>query len=274
MGESAELLYMNKEVVLSTIGVARENGVALVSAGLAFYMFNSLIPLLLFLIIGLTTFGWMESLLALLNPALSSDVDTLVSTMETVIGEGAGRRRAGLIAAGVLAWSSFTMFQSVNRAFGHVYDVQAERSPIETVLDTLLILATVVITVGLLLVVHIGLSSVMGGTGATVVSVPLLLLTLFGIFLPMFYTFPPSSVTVREALPGAVLTAVAWTLCAVGFRIYVVTSESVELYGVAGGVMLLLTWLYIGSLALLLGVVLNAVLADRVSADERWRISG
>lgn len=265
-------MYMNTDVALSTIGVAREKGIALVSAGLAFYMFNSLIPLLLFVIIGVTAFGWMESLLAMVDPALGSDVDSLRSVIETVIGEGAGRGRAALIAAGVLTWSAFTMFQSVNRAFGHVYGVQAQRSPLSTVLDTCLILSTVVLTVGLLLVIHVGLTAVIGGAAATVVSVPFLLLALFAIFLPMFYKFPPSGVTVREALPGTVLTAVSWTLCAFGFRIYLVTSESVQLYGVAGGVMLLLTWLYIGSLALLVGMVLNAVLADRVSPDEQWRL--
>lgn len=272
MVEYSELIHMDKGVAMSSIAVARENEIVLVSAGVAFHMFNSLVPLLVFLIIGMTTFGWMESLLAMIGPVLDTNVDAVLSAMDTVIAEGAGRGRAAVIAGGVLVWSSFTMFQSVNRAFGHVYGVQARRSPVKTGLDTCLILATVVLTVALMIVVHVGLTAVMGPAAATAASVPLLWLTLLGIFLPMFYKFPPSSVTLREALPGAVLAAVSWTLCAFGFRIYVTTSESVELYGVAGGVMLLLTWLYIGSLALLSGVILNAVMADRVSVDEKWMI--
>lgn len=263
---------MNTGVGRAAIAVARENGIVLVAAGVAFYLFNSLLPLLVFLIIGITTFGWLEHVLLVLAPAIGSDAESLLSVMETVIGEGTGRGRAALIAAGILTWSSFTMFQSVNRAFGHVYGVQAERSMIEATRDTCLILLTVIFAVSLLLVVHVGLTNLIGETGAIVVSIPLLGVALFGVFLPMFYLFPPSGVTVREVLPGAILTAISWTVCALGFRLYLRVSDSVQLYGIAGGVMLLLTWLYIGSLALLGGVVLNAVLAGRVEAEERWLI--
>lgn len=263
---------MNAGVARSAIAIARENGIALVSAGLAFHMFNSLIPFLLFVIIGVTTFGWAESLLVTLEPVLGSDADSVLSIMDTVIGDGAGRRRAAVLAAGILAWSSFTMFQSVNRAFGYVYGVQAERSMVKTALNTCLILTTVILTIALVVGIHVGLTVVMGSAAATAVSIPLLGVALFGVFVPMFYQFPPSPVTIREALPGAVLTAVSWTACTLGFRVYLTTSESVQLYGVAGGVMLLLTGLYVVSVALLFGVILNAVLADRVEVDDRWTV--
>jgi membrane protein len=35
-------------------------------------------------------------------------------------------------------------------------------------------------------------------------------------------------------------------------------------------VLLVLSWLYVGSFALLVGVVLNAVIAGRVEPDETW----
>ncbi|MFP8953813.1 YihY/virulence factor BrkB family protein [Natrialbaceae archaeon A-arb3/5] len=263
---------MVTEIARAVFAVARENRVTLVSAGLAFYMFNALIPLLLFVIIGITTFGWAEHVLDVTTPVLGFDGDSVLSMTDSVIGDGTGRVRAALIAAGILGWSSVTMFQSVNMAFSHVYGTQPENSRVRTGLNTLLILATVVLAVVLLILVHAVLSVVMVPVAATTVSVPLLILLLFAIFLPMFYQFPPPSVTVREVLPGAVFTAVSWVVCAVSFRIYVATSESVELYGIAGGVMLLLTWLYLGSLSLLVGVVLNAVLAGRVEADNRWAV--
>jgi membrane protein len=53
--------------------------------------------------------------------------------------------------------------------------------------------------------------------------------------------------------------------------VYAGVSRSVDLYGVVGGLLLLLTWLYVGGLALLLGVVVNAVLAGRVDPDTVWR---
>ena len=76
--------------------------------------------------------------------------------------------------------------------------------------------------------------------------------------------------TVGDALPGAAFSAVVWTLSALLFRVYAATSDSVELYGVVGAILLVLTWFYLGGLTLLFGAILNAVLAGRVDADEGW----
>jgi hypothetical protein len=86
-------------------------------------------------------------------------------------------------------------------------------------------------------------------------------------FLPMYYIFPDVDIAVREALPGAVLAAVGWVLLQVGFRAYTRIAGSYEAYGVLGGVLLLITFLYFGGLVLLVGAVVNATLADRL-ADE------
>jgi membrane protein len=74
--------------------------------------------------------------------------------------------------------------------------------------------------------------------------------------------FPPS-VTLREALPGTAFAAAAWTLSALLFRAYAATAASVRLFGVIGVVLLSLTWLYVGSLALVAGAATNALLAER-----------
>ncbi|USZ72656.1 YihY/virulence factor BrkB family protein [Natronosalvus halobius] len=272
MSQLERSLPVDESTARRVVAVARENGFALVAAGVAFYIFNALIPLAIFALIGMTTVGWLESALELLAPAFGADPESLVSTMNGMIGEGSGRGRAAVIAAAMLAWSAFTTFQSINRAFGHVYGVQAERSPRQTARDTGLILVTVILAVASVIVVQVGVVAVAGQTVALLASIPLLAGALFAVFLPMFYQFAPPAVTVREALPGAVLTAISWTLGAIGFRLYLTTSESVELYGVAGGIMLLLTWLYVGALALLGGVILNAVMADRVEAEDRWAI--
>ena len=82
-------------------------------------------------------------------------------------------------------------------------------------------------------------------------------------FLPLYYLLPGEDASVREALPGAVLAAVGWTLLQTGFRAYAADAVGYETYGVLGGTLLLVTFLYVGALLLLVGVVLNAVLAGR-----------
>ncbi|THE63493.1 hypothetical protein D8Y22_16815 [Salinadaptatus halalkaliphilus] len=102
------------------------------------------------------------------------------------------------------------------------------------------------------------------------ISAAVLAVLLIGVFAPMYYLFPEPTVSVGEILPGTVFAALSWTVLAVGFRIYVATSDSVALFGIAGAVLIILTWVYLGGFCLLLGAVLNAVLADRVDPETEW----
>lgn len=69
----------------------------------------------------------------------------------------------------------------------------------------------------------------------------------------------------RWDLPGAFVAAVFWLASSFGFRFYVEVSTSGgnAIYGVVGGVLFLLLWVYVLSLGLMLGAELNQVLADR-----------
>ncbi|MFQ3293598.1 MAG: membrane protein [Halobacteriales archaeon] len=71
----------------------------------------------------------------------------------------------------------------------------------------------------------------------------------------------------REALPGTVTVAIGWTLLGGAFSWYATTAGNFALYGVLGGVLLLLTWLYFGAMLVILGAVLNAVIAGRVATE-------
>lgn len=256
------------DTVSEIAAMARENDITLVAAGVAFYLFNSLIPLLLFLVIGLSVIGGYGILAELMEALTGLHTGQFLDTIEVIIGEGTGRTRAALIAGGMLAWSSLTLVQAINVAFGSIYDVRGNRSPIETTLNSLVVFATVVIVIPVTSLVVVGLTAIVDVSIVRALSIPLLFLVLFGGVLPMYYQFPGRTVTLREALPGSVFVAVSWTLCAVTFRLYITTAEGVRLYGIAGGLLLLLTWLYLGGLTLLVGAILNAVLGDRIEVND------
>jgi len=67
-------------------------------------------------------------------------------------------------------------------------------------------------------------------------------------------------------LPGTIVAAVGWALLNAGFGIYVAYSSTRDLYGVVGGVILLITFLYFGALVILIGAVTNVVLMGRRSS--------
>ena len=68
----------------------------------------------------------------------------------------------------------------------------------------------------------------------------------------------------RRDLPGGVVAAVLWLVVSGGFNVYLrIAADTNPVYGVLGGGLILLVWLYLLSLSLLVGGELNAVLAAR-----------
>jgi membrane protein len=63
----------------------------------------------------------------------------------------------------------------------------------------------------------------------------------------------------RWVSPGAIVATFLWVVASIGFTLYVANFNSYnKTYGSLGGVIILLTWLYISSLVVLLGAVINA----------------
>lgn len=251
----------------AVIAVARNNEIGIVASGVAFYLFNSLVPLLLFGFIGLSSVGWLGPAIELFGAVTGVDAAELVASLDTIVGDDADRRRAVLIAGLILLWSSLRLVQAINVSFQTIQNVRHEHSLLETVLDSLIVFATIIVVVPVASLLVVALTVATDVSVVRTVSVPLLCVVLLGGFLPMYYRFSAPETTLSQAFPGAALAAVAWAICVVGLRLYISTSESVKLYGVAGGVLLALTWLYVGGLVLLTGAALNAVLADSVDVD-------
>ncbi|MFW5963599.1 MAG: YihY/virulence factor BrkB family protein [Natronomonas sp.] len=256
-----------RNLTSEVVELTRENDISLVASGVAFYLFNSLVPLLLFVFIGLSATGRLGPAIGLFGTVAGLDVGEFVASLESVVGDDADRRRAAVIAGLILLWSSLRLVQAVNVSFQAIHNVRHESSLLGTILDSLIVFATIIVVVPAVSLLVVALMVVTDVPIVSVVGFPLLCVVLLGGFLPMYYRFSGPETTLLQAFPGAALAAVAWVLCAVGLRLYVSTSESVRLYGVAGGIMLLLTWLYIGGLMLLTGAALNAVLTDGVGGD-------
>jgi uncharacterized BrkB/YihY/UPF0761 family membrane protein len=65
--------------------------------------------------------------------------------------------------------------------------------------------------------------------------------TLAVAFLPIFVVFPHTGVDVRAAVPGTLVAAVGWTLLGSAFTVYASFARTADLYGIIGGVLLLVT---------------------------------
>jgi len=65
----------------------------------------------------------------------------------------------------------------------------------------------------------------------------------------------------KHGLPGAIGASFLWIVVSIGFRTYLHTIGAMnQVFGVLGGGLILLVWLYLLNLALLLGAALNVVM--------------
>ncbi|ELY51991.1 YihY/virulence factor BrkB family protein [Natronorubrum bangense] len=267
-----------RSIVRDVAAVARERQISVTSAGLAYHAFNTLVPLVVLALVAVTLVDSLEPLVSALETAAGLEGMVTDDGLEGAVGTGVDRTRAAVLAVAILLWSAVRLFQAVNSAFTDVYGSRKNQSYVTTAatvtlvtaLNVVLVTATVAVGVMLVGVVGISLSVLVGGVWMTAASAVLLVGLLMAVFLPMYYLFPQPDVSVGEVLPGTVFAALSWTVLAVGFRLYVATSESVALFDIAGAVLLVLTWVYFGGLCLLLGAVLNAVLAGHVDPDDDW----
>lgn len=250
--------------------VARESGISVKAAGLAYHTFNTFVPLVILLLVGVSATGSMDAIFEVFESATGLETMASRDELDRLTGDGGDRLRAALLALAIFVWSAIRLFQATNSAFTGVYGTRKRQSVFGVAVTLALIVVTVTGGVTLVAVVGVALGFFADEIGWTLLSPPLLFGSLVVGFLPMYYFIPHAAVTLREVLPGTVLAAGGWTLLAIGFRIYVVTSGSVALFGIAGAVLIGLTWVYLGGFCLVLGAVLNAVHADRVEADDDW----
>ena len=267
--------YLDRAVTVTrgVVNGAQSDRITFIAASLAYYALISLLPLLLLALAAAAAFGdagTVEALVDGASGALGEQAGTLV---RDGLAGAAGAGGATVLGLAVLLWSGLKLFRGLDVAFSAVYARPGPESLLDQLRNGTVALGAVV--AGVAATVLVGALAAGIGVGESVRRFDLLgvvgtvglVAGLTAAFLPLYYVLPGGKVAVREALPGAVFAAVGWTLLQTGFRAYAGTAGSYETYGALGGVLLLVTFLYIGALLLLLGVVLNAVLAGRAAAD-------
>ena len=260
------------QVTRQTVRGVRDDRITFIAASLAYYAFVSLVPLMLLTVVAASVFGGEELALELANRAAEAFGPQAESLVQETLANTAGQAGAGVVGTAVLLWSGLKLFRGMDVAFSTVYGSALPGSIVDQVRNGIVTLGAVGVGIAATVLVGLALAVldpdlvVLGVDLAGVVGNLLLLGGLTAAFLPLYY-FLPGEVEVREALPGAVFAAGGWTLLETGFRIYAAGTGSYDAYGVLGAVLLLVTFLYFGGLILLVGVVLNAVLAGRVDAD-------
>lgn len=258
------------DLARTVAAAARQERISTDAAGMSFHAFNALVPLALFVLAAASATDRLGTVARLVELLAGPHAGQVESALRSVTSRTSGRTLAVVIALAILLWSALRLFAVANDTFTKVYGRRKQHTAWEEVADVLVTFATVVAGVLLAAVVGVTLTFALEGIAVAVLSPLLLVVLLTLLFLPMYYVFPEPEMTVRRALPGAAFAATAWTASGLVLRAYAGASTSVRLYGAVGGLLLLLTWLYVGGYVLMLGVVVNAVRAGHVDPAERW----
>jgi YihY family inner membrane protein len=254
----------------SVLEEAREQEITFLAASTAYYSFVSLIPLLVLAFVVVTFVAGDQFARQVVDQASGLLTATGQAELQRFITDPSGRGGTTVIGLVVLAWSAIKVFRGFDEAFSAIYATDAKTGLLEQVKDALLVLTA--IGVGVVVVVLAGTVTALFPQFpfVGVVTTLIQLVALVPVFLPLYVVFPDADVSIREALPGAALVTVGWTVLQVLFRIYAGFSSTgpSQFLGTA---LLLVTWLYFASILVLLGAVVNIVLADRGSYAERTR---
>ena len=247
--------------------ISRDN-VSAHAASTAFFLFLSLIPLLMLICAILPYTPVTEAML--MEIAVSLTPNSANGLLIYLIGEVYDRSAGVLSAAAVITvWTAAKGMMALMRGLNAVNGVTEQRGyillRIEACLYTVLMLAAMVLALVIL---------VFGNTLARLVlrQVPrlevLLSLFLHFRFLPVWlilaavfaiiYTYVPKIRTrLRYQIPGALFTAIAWSVFSWGFSIYVDHFHGLSMYGNLTTVIIIMLWFYFCMYLLLVGANIN-----------------
>lgn len=250
-------------LVRLVIAAAKDERITFLAASIAFYAVLSIFPLLLLVLVVGSMLGGELFAEVILEAASELLAPQAASLVEEALGPGAGRGGAGLVGLVFLLWSALKVFRGLDIAFSEIYVAGAQPTFLSSVLHALFVLLAVGAGFTAMFVIGaavrlLPLSSLVG-----TLSPVLIFLTIAVLFFPVYVVFPGVKQPLPSVVPGTLFAAAGWTLLASLFGLYAANAGTFALFGVIGGLLLTLMWFYFGSILILLGAVINAVIAGR-----------
>ncbi|MBV2358408.1 YihY/virulence factor BrkB family protein [Thalassococcus sp. CAU 1522] len=254
----------------------------LLAAGIAFYGLLSLFPGLTALV-AITGLVFDSSLLidhsqtiAAVLPESAREL-VLGQLREVLGGDAASLTLAALFTLAVSLFSASRAVGNLIAGLNVVYEENETRGIIaltglNIVLTVSLVLAFLVslLAIAALPVLAGWLGALVPGDLILMVRWPILL-AIAATGIAVLYRFGPDrrAAKWRWLSPGATLACLLWVAGSLGFNVYVQTFGSYnETFGALGGVIVLLTWLWLSAFILLLGALVDAELEAQTARDS------
>ncbi len=243
------------------------------AAQLSYYFFLALFPALLVLIAIISYFpvhDLMNTIVATLGRVAPPEVLQIVRDQIAKIANG---NNGGLLTIGVLGaiWSSSSAITAIVSALNEAYDITESRPwwkvrlvaiGLTVAVALFIVVATALVLVGPTLAEKVAAWFHLGPAFEwtwKILQWPFVFaLVSLGIAV-VFYYAPDAEQRFVWITPGSVAATALWLLVSIGFKFYVQNFTSYNAtYGAIGGVIVLMLWFYVSSLAILVGAELNS----------------
>lgn len=265
-----------KKLIHRLVKDSIEDDVLSLASQLAYSLLFAFFPFLIFL---MTLIGFSE--------IRSKDVlDIFMKIMpyqayeltKNIVVEVVDTKNANLLSISLLAsiWSSVSGFNAVIKGLNKSYKESERRSFIKVQLISL------IFTLGLILVIFSVvflmifasvneqiLSRFLGHPEVSsfvwdVTKYTILIFSMIFIFSALYRYTPVEKHKWRDVIWGAVFTTFGWLISSLGFSYYINNFGNYsKIYGSIGGVIILMLWLFIGSLIVIIGGELNSVILEK-----------
>jgi membrane protein len=249
------------------------------AAVVAYQFLFSVVPLMIFLT-ALSAFvskaiGTEDAVSNVTNWLFNHLPDTTAEAVKQPIQEILQNQSGGLLSFGaVLAlWSAKGAVAAMMKGLNIAYDVEDTRSwprrtaiaiGLTVALGIALIVSSIILVVGFAAGQRVQNAVGIGDVWSVVWQVarwPLIAVFLLVALAFLYWAGPNIHLPIRWLSPGAVLSVVGWAIATYGLGIYFKYAGSyAAAYGVLGGVLAFIFWIYVLSLIVLIGGELNAVI--------------
>ncbi|SFQ22209.1 YihY/virulence factor BrkB family protein [Tranquillimonas alkanivorans] len=271
-----------RDILLRVKDEITADHVSIVSAGVAFFGLLALFPAIAALvsIAGLIfSPDAIESQIASLATVLPENAAAILEEQARKVASNAGTG-AGLAAAGGILLSLYSAskgMKSLIEGMNIAYDEEETRGFIALNVTALALTLFLIIGVLIAFACTIATPALLGNLGlsdaikawVTYGRWPILaLLTMFGLAVVNRYAPSRESPRWQWVSVGAVVATILWILGTIAFSIYARNFGSYNAtYGALGGVIILLTWLWLSAFIVLLGAELNSEMEHQTERD-------
>lgn len=268
-----EIRYFIRKISASRVGAY--------SAQTAFFMFLSLIPLVMLLLSLVRQLG--TSAEEVSNIASEYAPGFLGSFFETYIDEiiTNGRLSMTVVSSVILLWSASRGIYAIIGGLNSVYEIKEERNYfLIRLLAVFYTVAFIVILVGALLLLVFGneinalIYSIFPNLKGLVYIISSLRFILGFVILILFFSIMYKSLPNRkmkfiDQIPGAVITSAGWVSFSILFSFFVDNfSNYANIYGSLTAIIVLMLWLYICMYIMFIGAELNCILSSKIYSQQ------